>query len=546
MVVNHKTSGSVGVYRLDSGTALGAQDGLNVTATLEAPSATAQFNHANRLVDVLGLRFLLHGLRVHERDQGGAGTWGLVESTLSGTDPNHSGLHVLHPAGVLTLAYLAVSAGDIYAISSVDGSTWNVVNTGTNVTTAEAAGRSLVYRDSIFWWLKGADGDYVRIYDFETSVLTSVSLPSPSTSNVSQAAFIVHRNNVFVAYANSAEQLTLARWNGTAFDAISTSPVAASMAAGAGIALVSDGDDLIIVYATVGGTQRALRYTSPQTATAPASFSDISTPAMDNVPVIATSAQAWNSYVSIDPDPRIPTPYLWLNVGDYNSGTFDLFRWRYRQVTHGVPSGGTFEAGEWVRNVSTSAVARIVETDGSSLDLTDVSGAFGSGNTVIQITGSNVGTEATLTSGLTEQAMESLGAGIAATNYGVPHVSDGGFDRVRTPDTGFAKAEWGGGPVEEDDGLTRWFFRLRGPGGARDLRMFLETGESSPREEAELINGSLVVESGSPATIPTIVDGRTISNVTADGAVLYSFLHKTGSAGIQEDDGYTAVLDPVL
>ena len=544
MCSNFKGSGDLGVYKLLNGITLDpVQDGSNVlTGGLEVtPDNTTTNIHANRLIESAGNRFLLHGLRVYERDEGGSGLWGEVTSLgLSATSTAHSGLHVLHDAGVPTLAFLCIISNVLHVVSSNDGgASWSDINTSQGVI-PQTIGRSVVYRQAIYWIVRDSgNGTRVQVYDFQTDSASELSLPDQANLGPHSDIY-VHKNKLYVSYTNTSSQPNLARLDGASFTLISASPTTSTIDDGSAMVLFSDGDDLILVYPPdTGGVPEVFRYTDPTSVSNPAPFTDISS-AWSGISGLG-AIHGWSKYVSSAPDPEFPTVYLWLNEGGYNTGTYNLYRYRYRQIAHGSVTGGPFTLGEFVEQSNSGARGRIMESDGSSLDLTDVSGTFNNTDT---ITGDDSGAFAAATSLLTEQAPVSIGPGISAANYGIVHEADGGLARI--PVKGAARPSWDGQPIEEISGVTRWYFRVYGSGSAVDLSMYIDDGERAPDFLATLVNASLIVESGSPATTPTITNGASIDNVTPDdGATLYSFQHDADTDNIAEGQGFTAFLDLV-
>jgi len=98
-VIRFKGSGAIEVFPLLSGVTLGTTDGLIGSAGppgLEAASGSITDIQGNRFVEAFGNRYVLHGLRVYEKDSGGAGTWGEVTGLgLSATSTAHSGIFLL-------------------------------------------------------------------------------------------------------------------------------------------------------------------------------------------------------------------------------------------------------------------------------------------------------------------------------------------------------------------------------------------------------------------------------------------------------------------
>jgi hypothetical protein len=533
MVVNYKGSGNVAVHKLLNGTTLDpTQDGNDVlTGTLEAP--TNQYNAQNRLLEAFGLRLLLHGARVYERDTGGTGNWGAVESVGSATTASHSGLHLLFPGGVPTVAFMDYSGGNIRLYTTIDGTTWvGPTNIGVAPGTIAYVSNSLVFGNSLVWAVLYSTGTGVTIYDLSLASTLQIN-PTGNLSAIPRVDMVVNQSKLFFAYQGTsggplAYPFRVDRLDGSAFTNIF---LGANAYPNSGMVPVifNDGYDLIIIYAT--GAKEARRLTNP---TGSSTATNITTTLLSSVP--GSIPLGWNKYVSIDPDPTQATVYLWCNAGDTNTGTYDLYRYRYRQITHGAPAGA-FTLGEFVEQASTGARGRIMETTGTSLDLTDVTGTFNATN---NITGDDSGAVAAATSLLNEQALVSIGNGIPKTNFGISHIADGGLDRI--PAKGAARPAWDGLPSEVPN-ARRHFFRVYGTGSTINLKLYYSTAEEAPDMEGTL--SGVAISSGSPPTTPTFnISLNRIENLTPDdGATLYYVDHNATADGITAGQKHTLILD---
>ena len=221
MCVKYRGAGNVTVRKLLNGITLDpTQDGNDVLVTSsEAPVGSTDHQHFNRLVEAFGKRYLLHGHRVYERDEGGDGNWGVVsEPDLGGqsvTDKAHSGLHLLYPAGGPTLAFrYHIDATPLQIAKTTDGSTWTVQGSGLAAVNADNnVGPSIVYGDSIFWWLEGNSGTVeVRAFNFDTLVATQYSIVGAGESN-----FHVHDDKLYILVPDSGLFAQLFRFDGSGF-----------------------------------------------------------------------------------------------------------------------------------------------------------------------------------------------------------------------------------------------------------------------------------------------------------------------------------------
>jgi hypothetical protein len=543
-VVNYKGSGNVTVHKLLNGTTLDlVQDGNDVlTGNLESPSSTLVNNHGNRVVEAFGKRFLLHGFRVYERDEGGDGNWGEVTGLgLSINDIAHSGLHLLAPGGVKTLAFLCeIGNTTMHVIHSTDGVNWTDTDTGLSVLTVSQPGHSIVFRDSIWWLAQSNDGQEVRQYDFTLDNAVEWDLANGGNTTYDKTLH-VHQNTLFVAGLEilSNDNAAIWRFDGAGFTKLQWPAEVIVVNVGSSYGLWSDGDDLIMAFQNVNGVGNkfAVRAANTLLGEGGVIWTDITSPVLSNC---ATSADAsYIPFVSTDPDPSVGEQrvYFWQRNGNFNAGTFNLFRFEYRQLPTGVHTGA-FQIGEEVTDGSATGIVTDIVVD-TSLSLTNVQGTWGAGS----VTGADSGATATSSGGLAEVAATSLGTGDAlGSNFGFPADAQGGL--IRVPTKGSARPTWDGLPVEVLGGTTKWFFRVYGTGAAINLQMFFNFYEEAPDQLAALVNGSLVVESGAPATTPTITNGTTIDNITPDdGVALYSFEHAANTDNVPEGQRYTASLD---
>ena len=548
MAVNYKGSGNVQVYPLSAGTTLGAQDGNDVLAgNLEAPSATLVNTQANRLVEAFGNRYLLHGYRVYERDEGGAGNWGEVTGLgLDITGIYHSGLHLLHPGGIPTLAFLYVNASVLHAVHSTDGSNWTDTNTGVATSTVDRPGRSIVFQNSIFWLCKSstASGHDIYSYDLFLDSATAYDLPNGgaglTNGGSNSHCFHVHQGHLFCAGAEILGTDGSAIWrfdSGVSWTKIELGNTTA-LNNGSSYGMWSDGYDLIVAFQRTDGTRDLRRCINVLPSETPIISGNLGGTILVNC--ATTTSASYCPFLSVDPDPSLGEQrvYFWQLSGDFNSGTFNLFRFEYRQLPTGVHTG-SFQVGETVSDGSgaTGVVTDIVVD--TSLSLTNVQGTWGAGS----VTGLTSGATATSSGGLAEVAAPALGVGIAGTNYGVPQATDGGLDRI--PTAGAARPEWDGQPIEIVPSARQYYFRVYGTGSTISIKLYYSLSEEAPDTEATL--AAVAVVSGSPATTPSYNAGlNQIDNITPDdGATLYSLNHAATTDSIAVGQKYTVMMDIV-
>jgi hypothetical protein len=545
MCVKYRGTGNVSVHKLLNGIALDpTQDGSDVlSGQTEADNGTTYHVHHNRLIEAFGKRFLLHGHRVYERDQGGDGNWGVVSEPdlggLSATDSRHSGLHLLYPDGVPTLAFLYNATGNVFDIAkTTDGVTWTTVS-GTDAGSQASWGPSVVYRNSIFWWYAGNDGNPVRSYDFSTLVASEHDVNFSATQTAPCGNIHVHNDNLYFLQQDAGNDTHLYRFNGTDFTSVGE-VTSISANASAAKCLFSDGDNLIALFDRQDSNRLAFRLSNFETGSSHTAV-DITNPVLNAVGT--TDPRGFYPFVATSPDPSVAEQrtYFWNNLGNKNGDTFDLLRFEYRIITFSA-TGGTFTLGERVTQAVTDASGDVVAVvDGVSLELTNVSGTFDATNI---ITGVDSGATGTATSLLVEQVATSLGTGLRADLYGLAMSTEGGLDRIPTVNS--VRPDIDGIPVEVTGNRTKFFFRVYGTDTVTTtLEAFASGSAEAPDMQLTLVAGTLIVESGAPATTPTI-SGDQIINITADaGVALYSFQAELSSANITSGQSYTLILDTV-
>jgi hypothetical protein len=193
------------VFPLLAGLTLGTQDGGDLVVTTEAPG-TNNNNHANRIVEAWGQRFLLHGDHIYERDTGGTGNWGQVATlTPMSNIAAHGGLHTLTVDGRIIVACLwRDDAGkDIYKIFSADGVNWTTTLIASYTGASGEIGSSVVFGTSIAWWCRTASGPQARIYRHDFSTGSTITYANNGSSHwgdqVNRNMLTVARNTLYAA-----------------------------------------------------------------------------------------------------------------------------------------------------------------------------------------------------------------------------------------------------------------------------------------------------------------------------------------------------------
>ncbi len=558
--VNFKGSGNVQVFPLLNGITLDAQDGNDVTTTLEIPSTTVHNNHANRLIEAFGKRFLVHGLRVYERDEGGAGNWGQVDGqSRSAGSTDHSGLHLLNPNGVQTLAFLFRVGTTLHVMSTTTGvGAWTETITSLDIGSGLSIGHSIVFRDSIFWWSEGSDGNFIRSYDLNLGIASEFNPTTIDLNDSGGAAFHVHQDELFFVSKDTGNDPTIWRLDGSTFNVV-IELFAGTVLDATVPALWSDGDDIIA----------AVRFSAvnPPGALRVSDVLSGGSPSVLNINGIFVGVGLANGqtgglfpFVSIDPDPSTAEQrvFLWIRDGDNNSGTFDLFRFNYREITHGTVTGGPFVLGEVVTQTTSGATGIVTDVGVGDLSLTDVTGTFDATNT---LTGGTSGATATATSLLLDVAVTSLGGGISGSNFGVGNVTSGGLNRI--PTKGVARIEFNGQPTEVG-GARRRPCTVFGTGADIDVALFFSSNSEAPDKRGTigaitvasmpvtmgLVGnlGEVALEALSPASgdayVVSAVDGDAsltpgalaiaVGDIVEFDGANWTFVHDTGTTGFPD------------
>lgn len=201
-------TGEVQVYQLPATQILSAQDGGDVNnGAAQLETLNVQSVAHNRLAEFLDDLFLLQGFTagtnqggVFRRNEGGVGNWGKVYDP--GIEFNGlSGLYVLHPDGVPTLAFFYwEDVGDeLRIVFSSDGANWTTRNLTAGVVTSPAStGIATVYRRALFWPHARYDANGVAIsaHDIELNTTTFFTL-FDVTHTGAETSLVVHKNKMF-------------------------------------------------------------------------------------------------------------------------------------------------------------------------------------------------------------------------------------------------------------------------------------------------------------------------------------------------------------
>jgi hypothetical protein len=513
-VLRHNGAGNPQVFPNLPTLINGSQDGADLgtggpaLAAMEVPP-TGNFS-CNRIVEFKNTRFAViysttaaNAQGVYEKDTGGADLWGRVTGD-GGTLVSHgagTGLHVLHPLGVPTLALLYQdAAGDINLRDTVDGTTganWAGVTEGlqleNNISAPFSWGESIVYRNSIVWvhdrFAGSAGTGDVTQYDLVTGLLTRYDVSGHNNPHGSQKSPFVHKNKLFllcpVAAANRPLNLFrldggsfVSIWDGGSSDVANTEENHPCM-----FTDPATGDLVLVTQTKVPSLPDArIRHLSAADVGASPTITDVSATTLGAVNVGAgkyraggtndDNARRWSVFNDTETDPANPRIFLttWIN---------------------GV---GTSETWEW------KGLAAPIEA-------------------VASLAGVN-------------------------SEYARPHAPISGG--IRSPRVAAIEIGDASNSVTEVLGGTKIFFRGQGISTVGVVTFYGADDEGTPVTVVPIAAASLVVESGSPATTP-VISGNTLTNFTSDnGATLYSVVLDVGAAGVDVGAGDVGILIPNL
>jgi len=376
MVLKNKST-PIQVRKLLAGTSLDpTQDGSNITADTTAEAITTSENPNNPLIEAFGKRFLWHRSFILERDIGGDGAWGIsLNLNLLGITVRsgkfHSGLHVLHPNGVETLAGLFVRseiATEVYSITTTDGINW----TTTLITTLGPSwgnfGRSVVFESSIYWLAFNSSTNTVMIardvaIGATTTWITTDFFSNWVATSGQTSDFAIHKDKLFLA-ASRTNQLSfepvLFRLDGSTW--VNIGDLDAGATNGGGVEdrglIISDGADLIFFYND--NLPTCIRIQNPLTASI--TTVDITATVLSGVG--GGTLGQWQKYRDVT-TPGSAVWYLWYNQGGQNVGSYDCYQYNGIAAALTLVGSGIAAADFTLPNVDVGGNDRIpAKTEG--------------------------------------------------------------------------------------------------------------------------------------------------------------------------------------
>jgi hypothetical protein len=471
----------------------GSQDGSDVgtggpsLAILETGIPAGSFAN-NRVIEFLGDTYCVMANNaspssgVYKKGQGGAGLWGRVRGggiEWPGIDGHTSGLHVLHPNEVPTLVQMWFdSAADLQVSFTTDGTTGSEWGTNLNVVEASGAqpatvGQSIVFRNSVFWahqFFTGTAGSgELTQYDLVTDTLTRHNIQAIFRAGTAcEMGLHVHDSKLY---------------------AMNRGPAANSIR----LARLDAGNAWVQVWQS-----GALSVGASGSQGHHAIFTDDATGDLIGFVSGTSQSQAWRF---TDPAGSVIAAQISTTVMGATEGADKYL----------VGGGSASTDRRWAVYVDNDTAPTTPRT----FLTTWIPGG---------------GTETWEWKGVAAEMEAVAGLAGISDDFAMPYVTSGGGNRGTA---GAPRAELGdvSNPAAATAAGTKWFFRVYGTGGPSVMTVYYNADEEAPDSIATL-TGSVVVESGSPATTPTR-SGNTIINLTADaGATLYSFVHDTGADGL--------------
>ncbi len=485
---------------VQDGDDIGSGGGHNLTDAATGPLAALESGisandhnvQANRVVEAFGTRLLRHSYTIFRKDKGGPGRWGFEARAASDTERFFaSGLHVLYPGGVETVAFLFDTefANVLKVFVSTNGRDWTNINTGFGIGLTQALGASVVFRDAIFWRREGTN--QISSYDFVLGTAAGYTPTGHNTTDTGDGVFLVHLGELFYSGAGlPGSRNTLWRLDGSVFNAVIQFGTDAS---GASVGcMFSDGFEIMHFDQPAGSSRMKCHRVFDVLSGGSPSIVDKTTEVCAPLGATPLLVQMY-PYHCIHPSPLIQDArtYLFYSEGNLNTGTLDPFRYNYRVMPTGTHTG-TFILGEKV--VGGTSGDEMVVTDivtNTSLSGTDSTGVFQNPETV---TGQTSGATATTSGVLNEVALTALGAGISAANFGIVASTDGGLERIFTKPA--ARPVFNGLPTEIL-GARQRPFEVNGTGSDFNVALYFSKGtvdgESSPRRRGT-ISGISILE----------------------------------------------------
>jgi hypothetical protein len=568
--------GSAQVFDLLTGTTLGSQVGSNFS-TIETASAV-YMRPGCTYCEFLGKEYVIQGITVRERNQGGTGNWGVVYTKLqAGPTNTHSGLHIVHPNGVPTMVYGYVQStgGHPNAVSTIDGINFTEYLIAALSHNGSSNSTGTTYRNALIWCGGGNVGGgsgTAAYFDFNTLTGNVKSVSGGAISGGVHTDLCVIDDRLFLVNVpnfTSTSDWEVQYWSGSVWSLtanLTNSQIHNSWVDGGAPCIFEDpssGDLITIVPGSNAVPQEGemvWRIASPAGTPVATEITNVVLPS-NRRPGSGNSGAQWYSMVDNNTDPVNPVVYLYRAPGNGLAGTYTVYQW------DGYGDGVTPNDSLMLNPITLipGGGATSISTDFSICNFKD-----GVGERL-----------PTVLSAPTDQgARAELGVNVVLLTHSMP-VTNGPFvlnDTITaapsgatgtilidntgslvvfpTNSTPFANLDvitgtTGGGsppsatlsanqtnssaPPLEVSGGTKRYFQVYGDAPSTvTIALYYNKEEGAPDTQGTIV--SVTLESGSPATTPSI-SGTTIINMTPDlGVCLWSLIQNSIADGFSVGD----------
>jgi hypothetical protein len=564
-------TGSAQVFDLLLGTTLGSQIGSNFSA-LESFNATYKRAGAN-YVEFRGKEYVINNTSIRERNQGGTGVWGAAHTFLSTPSTyQHTGLHIVHPKGVPTMVCSYTGGAPTYVVRTIDGALFTETSLGSAGPHLKSS-PGITYRDSLFWQGGNAvtgGGMNTVMYDFNLDTFIYTALTGNADGGGVLPDLFVSKHQLFMTMVTWDTVPTsvweLWRWGGSSWSKILNFATGVQVHSagnnGGGSCMFEDptsGDLICICPGQNVSAQEGEQFVRIQ--------NQDTSPVETNITSVVlqskyrpgggsgNSGAQWYSMIDNDTDPVNPTVYLFRLPGNGLAGSYRVFQW------NGFGDGSTPDSSLMTNPVTSSTV------DGAgslSYDFSICSFKEGIGERLPTV----------LASPTTQGARAELGVNVVQLTHGAvtnppfnlnetvtgvggatgtilidntgsltvfPTNSTAFINGEVITGTGGAFATLSSGPTNssappiEVSGGTKCYFQVYGDSPSTvSITLHFNITEGAPETRGTIV--SVALESGSPATAPS-VSGNAIINMTPDlGVCLWSVVQDSVADGFSVGD----------
>lgn len=490
----HESAGVVQVYPVLATQVLGPQDGEDLgTGTGETLAPTGGINDSNQQIGSFVIDFLddryaayMHSTNLDAVQRGGiyrrgnGGTngdgWGRDYAWLA--SPSHmTNFVVHHPNGIPTLAivYSTNSPSQVRYVYTTDGINWNE-NIMIPSSGNISLGNLITWNSYIVFTHGTSLSAEITMYDPATTLTQSFDLPFSVGVQGKYATCFVFNNTIYAHYPITNNS-SLARFDGSLFTQIHTFSGSAT------------------------GGQHVI-FADP--------YSSNTDGSKDLILICNYTNLGSKCFVINNPETTVDVVEITSTIfgdGTTYDGGFGIGANQYADGGLNEVNGRTWQVISDTRDFENPKVFLWTQDGANTLDCWEWRGQTNELEAVNSLTG--------------------IPWFFALPNNPISH-------SLHSPNA--ARLEIGGAPVE-DVGGTRFYFRLYGTSAVVTATFYGNDTQDRPETVVPIIGGSLVVESGSPSTTPSI-SGNTITNLTPDdGATLYSVTLDVDASGIDITEG---------